>query len=165
VLHLDLRWGDREALERLRGLLASLKGDARRPGDALAELYRLSLYNLLARLLPLRLVSGALFGALMKTEVVTTNPGPVARALEGFGGHAVVDFVNFPQIAPPARLGLIYTTFRGALRLVALHDEGRVSAAEAGAFVGEVWGEVLSLCEELMSAAEERAGRPVRAEE
>ena len=42
--------------------------------------------------------------------------------IERAGDAEVVDFINFPQIAPPAELGVIYS-YRGELRIVTLYDE------------------------------------------
>jgi len=116
-----------------------------REGEALAELYRLRFYNFLARLLPLKRVSGLLFRFVLKTTTTTTNPGPVRAPLERCGAHEVLDFINFPQLSPPARLGVIYTTFRGRLRLLILHDEAYMSHEDAARFADELWSEVLHL--------------------
>ena len=126
--------------ERFKAQLAAL-----RAGEALAELYRLRLYNLCARLLPIRSMSAWLFKRVLKTSTTTTNPGPVRVPLERCGEHQVLDFINFPQLSPPARLGVIYTTFRGRLRLLILHDEALMSAEEASSFADELWAEVMGL--------------------
>ena len=114
-------------------------------GEALAELYRLRFYNLCARVLPIRLMSQVLFKGVLKTSTTTTNPGPVRVPLERCGPHEVLDFINFPQLSPPARLGVIYTTFRGSLRLLILHDEGLMTHEDAARFADELWAEVMEL--------------------
>lgn len=118
-------------------------------GEALAELYRLRFYNALARLLPIRFMSGLLFRFVLKTTTTTTNPGPVRAPLERCGPHEVLDFINFPQLSPPARLGVIYSTFRGRLRLMILHDEAKMSHQAAERFAEELWAEVMSLTDTL----------------
>jgi hypothetical protein len=94
-----------------------------REGGARAELARLSLYERLAGLLPVRIAARLAFRLFTRCDTVLTNPGPVHVELRSFGSTPVRDFVNFPQLTPPARAGLVFTTFRGRLRVLALWDE------------------------------------------
>ncbi len=57
------------------------------------------------------------------TNIAVTNPGRVPYPLERFGSVPIVDFYNFPQLFPPCRLLLIFTTFRDELRLLVTYDE------------------------------------------
>ena len=92
-------------------------------GLALVEINRMKIYNFVARFLPILWVQN-LMDQLLKTETTTTNPGIIPYAFEWQDAQfKVVDVLNFPQIAPPAKLGIIYTTFRGRLRVVFLYDE------------------------------------------
>jgi hypothetical protein len=142
LVNLPLSRDERSSFNVLRDALKRLK-----EGEAFAELYRLKIYNLIARLTPVRWVSGALFSCVLKTTTTTTNPGPVRVPFDEEGDFEVVDFLNFPQLSPPARLGLIYTTLRGRLRLVVLHDEALMSSDEAEHFAQRLWAEVLRLAQ------------------
>ena len=105
---------------------AAIAGEvaAVKQGGARAELARLRLYVALARVAPTALAARLTARLLVKTDVVVTNPGPVHVPLERFGAVPVADFVNFPRLPTPARAGLVFTTFRGRLRIVALWDDG-----------------------------------------
>lgn len=92
-------------------------------GGARAELARLRLYAALAVVAPTALAARLTARWLVKADVVVTNPGPVHVPLERFGRVPVSDFVNFPRLPTPARAGLVFTTFRGRLRVVALWDD------------------------------------------
>jgi SAM-dependent methyltransferase len=111
---------DGRAYAAVRSGVAEMQADGGR--GARAELARLAAYDALAALLPLRLAARATFAALVGTDVVVTNPGPVHVSIERFGRVPVRDFLNFPQLVAPARIGLGFTTFRGRLRIFALWD-------------------------------------------
>lgn len=144
VVNHDLSESDQQYYQRFSEELKSLK-----EGEAFAELYRLRFYNFFARLSPIHIVSSVLFRYILKTTTTTTNPGSVRAQLERCGDHEVLDFINFPQLSPPARLGIIYTTFKGRLRLLILHDEAQITHSEAMQLADELWEEVLSLTRRL----------------
>lgn len=113
-------------------------------GGARAECARLALYTSVAGLLPTALAAEGVFRFVVKTDLFVTNPGPVHVPLERFGPVRVADFVNYPVLVPPARAGLVFTTFRERLRVVALWDgeafpegiAGRVDTMLRGAGIG-----------------------------
>jgi release factor glutamine methyltransferase len=139
-----------EARAALAAQVAIVKG-----GGARAELARLRLYTSLADFVPTALAARLTTRIVVKTDVVVTNPGPVHVPLARFGDVPIADFVNFPRLPPPGRVALVFTTFRGRLRVIALWDdaafpegvEGQVRRvlAEAtnapGVALGEVSGE------------------------
>ena len=92
-------------------------------GVARAELARLGLYESVADWIPVDLAIRATTRLVVKADVVHTNPGPVYVPLDAFGDVGIADFVNFPQLVPPARAGVVWTTFRGRLRMIALWDD------------------------------------------
>ena len=122
---------------------------ALRGGRALAEFYRLRFYVFLARLLPLERTSAGLFRWVLKTDLVTTNPGPVPFSFESCGSIPVLDFINFPNISGGARLGLIYTTFRGALRILCIADSAALTEEAQRELLQTFTGELEGIIEEI----------------
>ena len=120
-----------------------------REGRAQSELRRLQFYAYLARWVPLEWVSGWLFRRLLKTDLVTTNPGPVPFLFERCGTAKVLDFVNFPNLSGGARFALIYSTFRGTLRLFTLADSRVIDVAEQRALAEAFIKTLRALLEEL----------------
>ena len=118
-LDIDPTWNDETALEKISSQIRAKKN-----GAILPEVYRLSLYSMLAKFLPTRLTAKLVFRFVNKTDVAVTNPGRVLweEDLARFGPVAVEDFVNFPHLLPPAKVVLIFTTFRNKLRVVQLFD-------------------------------------------
>ena len=114
---------------------------------------RIKLYNFWARYLPLKWASHWVFKWILKTNITTTNPGvvPFSKDLESWGEAQVQDFVNFPQIAPPSRLGVIYTTFRKRLRIVILHDQALLSQKQAEQLSQILWEEIQRIIKNPMS--------------
>ncbi len=106
-------------------------------GGARAECARLAIYESFARVAPTAPAARAVFRLFVKADLFVTNPGPVHVPLARFGPTAVRDFVNYPVLVPPARAGLVFTTFRERLRVVALWDEA--------AFPGGVEGQVRAM--------------------
>ena len=84
-----------------------------------------------------------------KTNITTTNPGRVPARFDSFGSLPCVDFINFPQIAPPARLGIIYTTFRDQLRLVSLYDQSLFTPTEIQELTEDLWKTIKKLADEI----------------
>ena len=82
---------------------------------------------------------------MFKTNITTTNPGPAPLKFTQLGEAQVLDFINFPQIAPPADLGIIYTTYNGELRIVTLYDENRWQAEELNELIELLWNKVCQL--------------------
>ncbi len=118
-LTIDPNWDDQTALKILSGRLKYQK-----QRGVFSELYRLSLYGKLGRLLPTRLTAQIVFKFINKTDIAVTNPGrvPWQDELERFGDVPVLDFINFPHLLPPSKAVLIFTTFRDELRIVQLYD-------------------------------------------
>ena len=118
-ISIDPNWDDSTVLRRV-----SKRMQAQKDGAILSELYRLSLYGFLGRFLPTRMTAGLVFKHINKTDLAVTNPGrvPWQDSLSRFGDVEVLDFLNFPHLLPPAKAVLIFTTFRGRLRVVQLHD-------------------------------------------
>ena len=118
-LTIDPAWDDHTALQILSSRLKHQK-----QRGVFSELFRLSLYGQLGRLLPTRLAAKMVFKFINKTDLAVTNPGrvPWQDQLERFGDVAVLDFINFPHLLPPSKAVLIFTTFRDELRIVQLHD-------------------------------------------
>ena len=116
---IDPNWDDETALKTLSSHIRKQK-----QGGVLSELYRLSMYGALARFLPTRLTAGLVFKYVNKSDIAVTNPGrvPWQDELERFGDVKIVDFINFPHLLPPTKVVLIFTTFRGSLRIVQLYD-------------------------------------------
>lgn len=133
-------WSEEEALQQISASLSLQKREG-----ALNDLARSKIYRLFPRILPLSWVMGFTFRCLFKTNVTTTNPGPALLRFSDFGEAEVLEFINFPQIAPPAELGLIYTTYRGELRLITLYDESRWEEGPLRELVEGLWREVLTL--------------------
>ncbi len=64
-------------------------------------------------------------------ETTTTNPGVIPYTFQWENQEIeVVDLINFPQISPPAKLALIYSTFRKRLRLIFLYDDLTLTDAQ-----------------------------------
>jgi hypothetical protein len=120
---IDPAWGDFDALRILSKRLKHQKN-----GGILPELYRLSLYGMLGRFLPTHLAAQLVFKLINKTDIAVTNPGrvPWQSDLDVFGEVPVLDFINFPQRLPPAKMVLIFTTFRGELRIIQLYDPSAI---------------------------------------
>ena len=118
-VNIDPNWDDAEALKAISSHLRDQKA-----GAVLPELYRLALYGFLARFVPTRMTADFVFKCINKTDLAVTNPGrvPWQDELASFGDVPVADFLNFPHLLPPAKVVLIFTTFRGALRIVQLYD-------------------------------------------
>jgi hypothetical protein len=118
-LRINPNWDEQTALHILTETIKEQK-----QGGVLSELYRLSMYGSLARYLPTRLTAGLVFKLVNKSDLAVTNPGkvPWQDELEAYGDIAILDFVNFPHLLPPAKVVLIFTTFRNQLRLIQLYD-------------------------------------------
>ncbi|MEN9786948.1 MAG: hypothetical protein RLZZ299_2212 [Pseudomonadota bacterium] len=119
VLHVPGAGHAHDAAATVAAQVATVK-----EGVARAELARLGLYESVADWIPVELAIRATTRLVVKADVVHTNPGPVHVPLDTFGDLRVTDFVNFPRLVPPARAGVVWTTFRGRLRMIALWDDG-----------------------------------------
>lgn len=140
-LELDPAQNDQQLLQSIHDRLTALK-----QGAVLSELYRLWIYTALARVFPLSAASRFVFKYLTRTDLVTTNPGVVPFSFDRLGSLPVIDFLNFPQLGPPAKLALIFTTFRRRLRVIVLYD--RVALPDGGRpwvdnFLAELDGRLL----------------------
>lgn len=122
--------------------------EAIKRGRILIDLARSQIYAFTARFLPLNIVRKLIFKTLFKTNITTTNPGHAPLSIERAGEAEVVDFINFPQIASPAELGIIYTTYRGELRILTLFDSSRWEREEISELVSSLWGEIMRLTED-----------------
>ena len=116
---IDPAWDTRSALHILTEMLREKK-----EGGVLSELYRLSLYGTLARVLPTKITAELVFKMVNKSDLAVTNPGkvPWENELESYGDVRILDFINFPHLLPPAKVVLIFSTFRGKLRIIQLYN-------------------------------------------
>ena len=122
-VELDARWSDDEVLARCGRTIEQL-----RDGGILAHAARFdALLAVFGPLLPRRWFA-RLWPALFKSNVLLTNPGVCPSALPRFGDTAVLDYVTFPQLFPPAQLLLVFSTFRDGLRVLAVYDEDALGA-------------------------------------
>lgn len=137
---IDLEWSETEALEQISKHLQTLKR-----GGVTTDLFRSQIYRMASRYISLEKMMHFTFKRLFKTNITTTNPGPAPLKFTQFGEAQVLDFINFPQIAPPADLGIIYTTYNGELRIVTLYDENRWQAEELNELIELLWNKVCQL--------------------
>lgn len=79
-------------------------------------------FQSLMQLLPGRQLMRA-WPRLFGSSVFLTNPGVCPSSLPRFGDVAVRDYVTFPQLFAPADLLLVFSTFRGRLRILSIRDE------------------------------------------
>lgn len=112
-------WTNDEALRRI-----SRRVDALKKGAILVDYYRLWLLTLVEPFVSKRWLTKFVCKHVLKTNLSTTNPGVVPVPLEAFGSTPVKDFINFPQALVPAEVIMIYTTYRGRLRLLTVSDDG-----------------------------------------
>jgi len=96
----------------------------------------------------LSIIERLTFGTLLKTNITTTNPGPALFNLKEAGDAEILEFINFPQITPPAQLGIIYTTYQNELRILTLYDDNQWDEAQISSLVDLLWSEVLMLASE-----------------
>ncbi len=126
-VELDAAWTDDEVLTRCAATIERL-----RDGDIYSHAARFDdLFAGFGRWLPQRWFAG-LWPALFKSNVMLTNPGVCPSRLPCFGDTAVVDYVTFPQLFAPAEIMLVFSTFRGGLRVLAVYDEAALGAAFHG---------------------------------
>ena len=139
---INLKWNEDEALANISKYL-----DQQKNGGIYIDLLRSKIYSTISRYLPLNKVMNFTFKRLFKTNITTTNPGPAPLNFSHFGEAQVLDFINFPQIAPPADLGIIYTTFKGELRIITLYDENRWNPQDLQELLDLLWSQVLRLAQ------------------
>lgn len=111
---LDARWSDQHVLAEGRAHIRRL-----RQGEMLAHSARMSA---LLDALPIWAFSH-LWRHQFNSDVIITNPGICPSTLPRFGDAPVIDYVTFPQLFLPARLMMIFSTFRDQLRIVVIYDE------------------------------------------
>ena len=133
-------WSDEHALNTIGRHLNRHKDQG-----IFVDLKRSALYAWISRWISLSALTRLTFGALLKTNITTTNPGPARFDLTEAGDAEVLEFINFPQIAPPAQLGLIYTTYQSELRILNLYDSSQWTEAQMKSLVDLLWAEVLTL--------------------
>ena len=143
---LDPDWSTQDAFQTIHHRLNSYK-----KGAVLVEIPRVRIYTFFARILPFSFLKRQLLKYVFKTNVTTTNPGRVPAKFENFGTHDCLDFINFPQIAPPARLGIIYTTFQNQLRVVTLYDQALFTSSEIEDLTDELWAKIKKLADQIHS--------------
>lgn len=123
-VELDGRWFDEEVLARCTRAIEQL-----RDGEILTHAARFdTLLAVFGGLLP-RPWLARVWPALFKTNVILTNPGVCPSPLTRFGDTPVVDYVTFPQLFHPAEVMLVFSTFRGSLRILAIYDEDAFGAS------------------------------------
>ena len=139
---INLNWSEQEALEHISSHL-----QAHKSGGITVDLFRSQIYRTLSRYVPLEKMMNFTFKRLFKTNITTTNPGPAPLKFTHFGEAQVLDFINFPQIAPPADIGIIYTTYNGELRIVTLYDESRWLAQDLDELIELLWDNITQLAQ------------------
>lgn len=123
-LRLDSRRTDRQLLADIAERIKQL-----RAGRIIVEYYRQVLYDVFSRLLPRRLATLWACRAITKSTILISNPGPISFPLESFGPHRIADYFSYPQLFPPGRALLLFSTFRDVPRLIVMFD---TSAFPAG---------------------------------
>lgn len=102
------------------------KLDALKAGGILAELYRNWHYRNASLLSDKKLGTRLVVRHVMRSNVICTNIGPVPEDFGSFGPRQVVDYYSFSQMFPPGRVMFLFSTWRGRLRMVLLHDGNTV---------------------------------------
>lgn len=105
------------------------KLDALKQGEILRELYRAQLYLQAGLLSHKKSATQLVTRFVVKSNVVCTNIGPVPEDFDAFGDSRVEDYYSFSQMFPPGELMFLFSTYRGRLRVVLLHDDRRIPAA------------------------------------
>lgn len=113
------------------------KLDDLKAGGILTELYRNWHYRNAALLSDKKLGTRLVLRHVMRSNVICTNIGPVPEEFTHFGPRTVLDYYSFSQMFPPGRLMFLFSTWRGHLRLVLLHD-GNTIPDELAREIGEV---------------------------
>lgn len=116
---LDARWPDDRVLRRCARTVERMRAGALQHHEARFD----GLFSLFGPLLPLRWFA-RLWPWLFKSNVLLTNPGVCPSPLPSFDEVPVLEYVTFPQLFAPADVLLVFSTFRGALRVLAIYDEG-----------------------------------------
>lgn len=141
TLRLPTEGSDEEILRSAAGQLERWK-----QGAILDELYRSRLYAALGRVSPIRWSSKLVARFVAKSNIVLSNPGPIPYPLERFGSVPITDFYNFSQLFPPNQAMLIFSTFRGHLRAVAVHDTHALPEGTLTAIVAPLRAHLERLC-------------------
>ena len=141
---LNPQWTTEEAFQTINKRLKRYK-----EGEVLSEIPRVRLYTFFARIFSYPSLKKQLLKRIFKTNITTTNPGRVPAQFKSFGSHKCIDFINFPQIAPPARLGIIYTTFQNELRIMSVYDQALFTHTEIEEFTSELWNTIKKLADEI----------------
>ncbi len=124
TLDFSLKMADRALVAQVRGQLDEMK-----KGLVLRELFRQRFYMLSSILSPKKLATRLVTRFITRSNIICTNIGPVPEEFSAFGAAKVVDYFSFSQMFPPGELMFLFSTYRGRLRLVLLHDERRCQAA------------------------------------
>jgi len=123
TLDFSLRGDDVSLVTQIRKQMDQMKR-----GEILRELYRYQIYHRAGFFSDQKKMATRLVSRLVvRTNVVCTNIGPVPEDFAAFGTAQVEDYYSFAQLFPPGDLMFLFSTYRGRLRLVLLHDDRRVS--------------------------------------
>lgn len=116
-LRLDSRRTDQQLLADIRDRIGAL-----RDGRVIVDYYRQVIFDVCSRFLPRRLATLWAGRAIAKSNILISNPGPIPFPLDAFGTHRVADYFSYPQLFPPGRALLLFSTFRGVPRLIVMFD-------------------------------------------
>ncbi|MES2325420.1 MAG: hypothetical protein V4633_24460 [Pseudomonadota bacterium] len=116
-LRLDSRRSDRQLLADIADRISGL-----RAGGVMVDYYRQVIFDVCSRFLPRRLATLWAGRAIAKSNILISNPGPIPFALDSFGPHRVADYFSYPQLFPPGRALLLFSTFRNVPRLIVMFD-------------------------------------------
>jgi hypothetical protein len=97
-------------------------GNRWKEGEIFAELFRQRLYAIIAWPFPKWIPTAIVTRYITRGNILCTNPGPIPYEFDRLGPVPVTDFYGFSQMFPPGRIMLVFTTFRGSLRLGVMFD-------------------------------------------
>ena len=121
---LDATWSDDQTLAECTRNVERMRG-----GDLVTHAHRFdALFRLIDAVQP-RASFMDTWRSIFKSNVFLTNPGVCPSPLPRFGDAEVVDYVTFPQLFFPAELTFVFSTFRGALRVLVTYDQEAFGAS------------------------------------
>jgi hypothetical protein len=124
-LRMNPRWSDAEVVTNITTTLRTL-----RDGAIFSEILRMRIYTTLAKLLPTSFLVDVVTGLVMKTNLLTTNPGALRSEVHAFGSVPVCSFCTFPPLLPPSRVSILFFTYQRQLRTLLLYDRAALRDPE-----------------------------------
>lgn len=116
AMRMDPSWTDEEVITHVQGQTRSMRN-----GGVFAAVQQMAFFSQIP--LPASWVLRGVTALTARTNIAITNPGVVPYAFERIGSQPILDFYNFPQLFSPARVMLIFSTFRGRMRMLMTYDE------------------------------------------